>query len=289
MDRAALTRALTYAQANLDGDVSLIALAKAANCSPPYFNRRFSQLMLETPKQYTARLRLERAALRLLLLDENILPIALDCGFPNHETFSRAFRRRFRVAPKTFRAFGRLPKTPPQEAPYLAKAAAPRFLSRTVVRAVQPMALAFIRHTGPYDQVPTSNWDKLMDWARRRGLPEPFVFLGIAQDAPGITPPEKLRFDAAIRVPGEFRSEKLVGCQRLAGGLFALTTSVGPFDALPHAYRDIFKRLLADKTLACEGVPCLEFYRVNRVVADLAIVHTEIGIPIRLRTAELPL
>jgi hypothetical protein len=34
MDQAALTRSLTYAQANLDGDVSLGALAAAANCSP---------------------------------------------------------------------------------------------------------------------------------------------------------------------------------------------------------------------------------------------------------------
>jgi hypothetical protein len=33
----------------------------------------------------------------------------------------------------------------------------------------------------------------------------------------------------------------------------------------------------------CLGVPCLEFYRVNRVVADLAIVNTEIAIPVRRR------
>jgi AraC family transcriptional regulator len=288
MDRAALTRALTFVQANLDGDVSLRALAVAANCSPPYFNRCFSQMMAETPKQYTLRLRLERAALRLLLLDESILNIALDCGFTNHETFSRAFRRRFLVAPKTFRASGRLPKSSRQEVPHLIDAAGPQSLSRTVVRALQPMSLAFIRHTGPYEKVPTSYWDKLIDWARRRRLAEPYVLVGIAHDAPGITPPEHLRFDAAIRVPLEFRSERVVGHQRLAGGLFAFTTSVGPFDSLPVAYGTIFKRILADQTLACDGVPCLEFYRVNRVVADLAIVHTEIGVPVRRKSAIAP-
>src|SRR5262245_15713431 len=111
MDRAALTRSLTYIQANLDGDVSLDALAVVANCSPPYFSRQFTQMMAETPKQYTSRLRLERAALRLVLLEDSILNIALDCGFSNHETFSRNFRRRFGVTPHTFRADGRLPKT----------------------------------------------------------------------------------------------------------------------------------------------------------------------------------
>ena len=144
------------------------------------------------------------------------------------------------------------------------------------------MSLAFSRHTGPYDQVPTNCWDALVDWARRRQLPEPYVLLGIAQDAPGITPEEKLRFDAAIRVPAPFRSEKLVGYQHFTGGLFALTTSVGPFSTLPSAYSEIFKRVRGDRTLACEGVPCLEFYRVNPLVADIAIVHTEIGVPVRL-------
>ncbi len=283
MDQAALTRSLTYAQANLDGDISLSALAAAANCSPPYFSRRFSQMMAESPKQYTQRLRLERAALRLVLLDDNILDIALDCGFSNHETFSRAFRRHFRVCPSTFRAQGKLPKAQ-QDLPHGLNAATPEFLSRTVVRTLQPMSLAFIRHTGPYEQVPVTYWAKLIDWARRRYLPEPLVLLGIAQDAPGITPAKRLRFDAAVRVPQEFRSEKLVGHQWFAGGLFAMTTNVGPFTSIPTAYKEVFRRVQADKTLACDGVPCVEFYRVNRVIADLAIVHTEICIPVRHRS-----
>jgi AraC-like DNA-binding protein len=47
MNQAAMPRALTYVQANLNGDVSLDVLAAAANCSPPYFSRRSTQLMAE--------------------------------------------------------------------------------------------------------------------------------------------------------------------------------------------------------------------------------------------------
>lgn len=282
VDQASLIRSLTYAQANLDRDISLAALAAAANCSSPYFSRRFTRLMGETPKQYTSRLRLERAALRLVLLKDRVLDIALDCGYANHETFSRAFRRRFRVTPQTYRAIGSPPLSS-REPPHRAVAAKPEFLSRTVVRELQPMSLAFIRHTGPYEQVPLDSWDKLVDWARRRALAAPYILMGVARDAPGITDPARLRFDAAIRVPREFRSGKVVGHQRFEGGLFAFTTSVGPFTSLPAAYREIFGRVLADKSLACDGVPCVEFYRVNRVAADLAIVHTEIGVPVRRR------
>lgn len=283
MDAAALTRSLTYIQANLDGDVSLEALAAVANCSAPYFARRFADMMSETPKQYTSRLRLERAVLRLVLLEDSILNIALDCGFSCHETFSRAFRRRFGVAPHTCRTEGRLPKAAEQEVPQRVDAATPVSLSRTVVRTLQPMSLAFIRHTGPYEHVPISSWDRLADWARRHNIPQPYVLLGIAHDAPGITKPQNLRFDAAIRVPGEFRSGRIVGHQRFAGGLFAFTTSVGPFVSLPAAYKEVFRRVRSDRSLECVGVPCLEFYRVNRVEADLAIVNTEIGIPVRYR------
>lgn len=283
MDTADLTRSLTYIQANLDGNLSLEALAAVAGCSPPWFARRFAGMMSETPKQYTSRLRLERAALRLVLLDDGILDIALDCGFGNHETFSRAFRRRFGVTPQAFRRKGRLPRAAKQELPQRVDAATPVSLSSTVVRTLQPMSLAFIRHTGPYEDVPIGLWDKLVDWARRHDIPAPYVLLGIAHDAPGITKPEKLRFDAAIRVPREFRSGRRVGHQRLPGGLFAFTTSVGPFTSLPAAYMEIFQRVGANRSLACIGVPCLEFYHVNRVVADLAIVNTEIAIPVRRR------
>ena len=283
MDPAALTRSLTYIQANLDGDLSLETLAQVTGCSPPYFARRFADMMAETPKQYTSRLRLERAALRLVLLDDGILDIALDCGFSCHETFSRAFRRRFGVAPHAFRGKGRLPTTPEQDLPQHVDAATPVSLSSTVVRTLQPMSLACIRHTGPYENVPIGSWDTLVDWARRHDIPAPYVLLGIAHDAPGITAPGNLRFDAAIRVPGEFRSGRRVGHQQFGGGLFALTTSVGPFTSLPAAYKEIFRRMRQDRSLVCLGVPCLEFYRVNRVVADLAIVNTEIAIPVRRR------
>jgi AraC family transcriptional regulator len=295
MDPAALTRSLTYIQANLDGDLSLQALAAVAGCSAPYFARRFAGMMAQTPKQYTSRLRLERAALRLVLLDDGVLDIALDCGFSCHETFSRAFCRRFGVAPLAFRQKGRLPAAVDaaadtaagQELPQRVDAATPVSLSSTVVRTLQPMSLAFIRQTGPYEHVPIVFWDTIIDWARLHDIPAPYVLLGIAHDAPGITKPENLRFDAAIRVPGEFRSGRRVGHQRFAGGLFAFTTSVGPLVSLPAAYREIFRRW-NDRTLACLGVPCLEFYRVNRVVADLAIVNTEIAIPVRRRCKSHP-
>src|SRR5262245_3171798 len=115
---------LVHIQANLDQDLSLDALAKRVRLSPFHFHRIFRSTIGETPKQYTQRLRLERAANRLIVHDATILDIALDSGFQNHETFSREFKRRFQVTPSAYRNWGRgrvkagVPSEPPLDQLY---------------------------------------------------------------------------------------------------------------------------------------------------------------------------
>ena len=58
----------------------------------------------ETPKQYIQRLRLERAAARLISSNEAVLDVALASGFDSHEVFTRAFRRHFGRTPSAYRA-----------------------------------------------------------------------------------------------------------------------------------------------------------------------------------------
>jgi len=90
-----------------DGDVSLAALAGEAGLSPSHLQRVFVQAVGETPKQLTLRLRLERAAALLLARRDPVLDIALVCGFASHEVFTRAFQRRFGMAPLRYRQRGR--------------------------------------------------------------------------------------------------------------------------------------------------------------------------------------
>jgi AraC family transcriptional regulator len=88
---------------HLDEDVSLKALAEKAGWSPSHFQRKFKQVVGETPKQYTLRLRLERAAARLASRDASVFAIAAAEGFASHEVFLRAFRRRFSCTPSEYR------------------------------------------------------------------------------------------------------------------------------------------------------------------------------------------
>jgi AraC family transcriptional regulator len=97
---------LKFAAEHPDGDVSLQALAREVGLSPFHLHRMFSAVAGETPKQYTLRLRLDRAAGRLLTSRNTALDIALECGFQSHEVFSRAFRRRFGINPAAYRKRG---------------------------------------------------------------------------------------------------------------------------------------------------------------------------------------
>ena len=84
----------------------MAALADKAGLSAFHLHRVFSAAAGETPKQFTLRLRLGRAAAMLLTSDDSVLDIALGCGFQSHEAFCRAFRKRFGMTPSGYRARG---------------------------------------------------------------------------------------------------------------------------------------------------------------------------------------
>jgi AraC family transcriptional regulator len=98
-----LQRALKYARRNPGRNVRLSHLAAETGQSLFHAHRALRAVLGETPKQFTLRLRVDRAAAALIGSQASILDIALDCGFESHEAFCRAFRRRFRMSPSDYR------------------------------------------------------------------------------------------------------------------------------------------------------------------------------------------
>jgi AraC family transcriptional regulator len=278
---------LVHIQAHLEGDLGLAALSRKAGLSPFHLQRRFKAAIGETPKAYTSRLRLERGAFRLLAHDSSVLDIALECGFQHPETFLRAFRRHFGRTPSEYREWVRGQASAWQEtgAEDFSQGASAFEISATKVVPLRPVHLAFRRHLGRYDSVPESLFHDLEAWAARRRLSGPPVWMGIGHDAPGTTPPERLRFDAALVVPGPFAPEGNIGHQLLAGGLFAVTTHAGPYETLAAAYAAIFPRLLALPGYQFVGLPAVEIYHTTRVNVRYHLTHTDLCLPVVGRPA----
>jgi len=283
-DWETLTPLLVYIQANLDQDLALATLGSRANLSPHHLQRVFKAAIGETPKAYVTRLRVERAAFCLLAHESPVAEIAANCGFQNPETFIRAFRRRFGVSPRAYRKSQRAAMAGWNKERKVSLTGNGYELSRTRVINIRPVHVAFRRHIGPYEDVPESLFDELERWASRRRLKPPRIWAGIGHDAPMATPPEKLRFDAALVMPGPFEPSGLIGCQQLSGGPHAVTTHVGPYETLGAAYAEIFPRLAAFKEYDLVALPALEVYHAARISVRFALNHTDICLPLRRKT-----
>jgi AraC-like DNA-binding protein len=90
-------------------EMSLATPSQRAGWSAFHFQRVFHRFANETPKAYVQRLRLERGAALLLTSDRSVANVAFACGFTSHESFTRAFRRRFGISPRAYRDRGPRP------------------------------------------------------------------------------------------------------------------------------------------------------------------------------------
>jgi AraC family transcriptional regulator len=154
------------------------------------------------------------------------------------------------------------------------------------VQQLQPIPLAFIRNLGPYVDVDATLFDQLLAWAKSKQLlTGANLLLGIGHDAPTITPPDKLRFDACLAVPEPFTAEGKIGCQTLPAGHFAIVSYIGPYGpTLEQAYPQIFQQVAHLKQYDLIGLPIIEIYRTTHINPNYDLNHTDICIPITQKT-----
>jgi transcriptional regulator GlxA family with amidase domain len=92
-----------WAQAHVEADLGVAALAKRAAMSPRNFARVFAREVGETPARWVERTRVEAARRLLEESTAGVEEIASRSGFASAETLRRAFLRRVRVTPAAYR------------------------------------------------------------------------------------------------------------------------------------------------------------------------------------------
>ena len=257
-----------------------------------HFHRIFREVIGEPVKEHIRRLRVERAAYRLKVSEETILHIALDAGFKTHESFTRAFTRQFHITPIDFRNnFLRASHE-------RKKQAQPKYIAEYGVKAesafrqvqlehVRPIIVAFVRHVGPYDKLLDKDspmsllWEELFKWGNVNKLINiDSLLIGIPQDDPSITPPEKQRFDICVQIP-EFRNPSgHIGCQTISAGMFGVSRHYGSFDHLAEAYMQIYDSLVATGKYTLRTQTPFEVYGYSNVKGDIRIHFTDVYLPV---------
>lgn len=297
-------RVVEHIDRHLDEPLELEALARVANFSAFHFHRLFAAWMGETLGAYLRRRRLEVAASRIVT--QPALPItqvALAVGFGSNEAFARAFKSRFGLSPSAWRAaererrlgnLGRLnsnldqsPSKPDQAAAGLgAKHGASGNLVQEAAMQVklidrQPVTVAYLRYVGPPGKPVSDFWmNTVYPWMVTNdliGRPR----YGISPDDPGITAPEKWRYDACVEVPQGFTGAGRHLETTIPGGKYATARFKGTGAEIGGAWESLLRDWLPDSGMQLDSRPIFEYYPSDaRYESETGIFECDICIPV---------
>jgi len=291
---ARVNRVIDYIEANISEDLSLKELADVAHFSPFHFHRIFRGMVGETLNDFIQRIRVEKAAAKLVLNPKkSVTEIAFECGFSSSSAFARLFRETYGMSASDWRSRGQLQygKNSKMESKdrqsisnngkdfdvflyytqgiinqlWRVKMKNKEIQTNVEVKDMPELYVAYIRHIGPYkgdQELFGKLFNKLMAWAGPRSLlrfPETKV-MTIYYDNPDITDESRLRTDACITVPEDTQVEGEIGKNKIPAGKYA----VAHFEITPDQYQDAWNAVyggwLPESGYQPEDGPCYELY-----------------------------
>ncbi len=265
-----INRVIDYIEANLDKNLSLETLSEVACFSRYHFHRLFGAVTGEPLGQFIQRVRLERAASKLIRYPtKSITQVAFESGFSSSAGFARAFKEAFGMSARVWRAEGhrensnlrkdesnsdkrasktRKDYTVPSlyiESNIMTQTwritvkEKPQIQATVEARGIPEMQVAYVRHIGPYSGdsgLFKGLIGKLMRWAGPRGLlrfPDTKLLI-VYYDNPSITDESRLRTDVCITVPEGTPAEGEIGRMAIPGG----RNAVARFEITPDHFGD---------------------------------------------------
>ena len=275
--RIRIQKAIDHINRHLAEDLPLDVLADAACFSSFHFHRIFSLMVGETPADFVNRVRLERAANKLLMQSSHsITQVALDCGFSSSATFSRSFKKHFGISATQWREESKKSKTESK----MGKAAASR---EVYIEGVQNILQSHIEGSRTMNvtitQLPTYHiayavnmegyghekmdavWRTICSWGGSHGLFGPDTkIIGISFDNPDITPKDKCRYYACITVPPGTVTPAGIHVMDLPGCAYAVQHFEGKEDGISGAYKELYHQWLPESGYQPANSPCYEIY-----------------------------
>jgi AraC family transcriptional regulator len=291
-----------YISQNLTGDVSLETIAGIANYSPFHFQKIFTEAVLETPKQYVIRLRLERAAHFLMIFPNlAINEIATGCGFSSDSIFSRAFKNYYGISADKFR---KLPGNKMQEikkkinpsereqdkswispiSDIQEKIASVKLSSTPAVCTLYSFQIACIQTTLSHRENISFAYKSLIRWAIPQKLITPSTrYFGIWLDIPYLTPPDKCRYLCGIEISSDIKPAKGIVVLNFNKGLYInykmtgnINKTLNSLIALNHNYIDSMGYSISEMI-------CYEQFEKSPAEDLYEEIHRSLLIPIKIK------
>lgn len=251
---------------------SLDELASYCHTSKFHFHRLFKAITGETVHQLSSRLRLEKAAARLIYARQlAITDIAYEFGFSSSANFSKAFQLYYLCSPSEYRKL----KNRSKESSKFGKAS--NSLKRdNVSTLIMPNGieikkrsdkrLAYLRARGAYEpEKIAAMFQRLNDWTGRNQIDvsdEPIFMVNWSDTF--IAEQNLWTYDVGIVVPDNCNAEDDIQIQNLVGGVVAEGCfSLHPKDfaeELQHAWDDFLGGWFINSNHQLSHKPSYEYY-----------------------------
>lgn len=148
------------------------------------------------------------------------------------------------------------------------------------IRTIDPIRVAAVRHTGPYEECETA-WKTLMEWACPANLcVDGTRYIGVGYDNPEDTPPAAIRYDACMTIAEDVIPEGDVREMTIDGGQYATVTYKGPYSGLKNIYHWLYAKWLPENGYRYAMKPCFEVYLNDPANTPPEDLVTEIWAPV---------
>jgi AraC family transcriptional regulator len=270
-----MLRVLEHIHTNPAGDLSLDALADVAAMSRFHWHRVFHAMTGETCAQAVRRIRLNRAACWLVRTEWPVAEVAARVGYPSAQSFGRAFKSAYGMAPVQFRTSGK------EDAPHLLQRKGDIPMFDVVTETAPARRLAAIAHRGPYIEVGRAFETAGAMIGARNLWPQTRGMAAVYLDDPSAVEPQDLRAFAGFElIEGAALPD---GFEEIAipGGPVARLRFRGPYAGLHKGYDHLYCTWLPNSGRDPGDAPAYEVYVNTPGDVAPADLLTDICLPLK--------
>ena len=276
-----IERVVDYLIDHLDGDVDLHRLAEEAFLSPYHFHRVYHGMTGETVAETVRRLRLHRAAVKLISSDIAIATLAAEAGYGSVQAFNRAFRDSHGSPPAAYRAKQARSAALQGKHPQSSLTAQEKSMFKVTITDAQPYRVVALRHEGDYMNIGNA-FGRLSIWAAGHGLMDAGVrYFAIYYDDPAAKPASELTSDACLMIAEGVPVPKEYRVLHTPGGRCAMLVYKGPYSNLEKPYKWLFGEWLPTSGEEPDDQPAFEEYLNDARTTPPAELLTAIYVPLK--------
>ena len=263
---------INFIETHYSRPISIKELEGISYYSYRNLQRIFKYTCGETIGAFQKRIRVERGYKLALYTNESMTEIALEVGFENLASFSKAFKQHFGVSPKEARANKAFLFERHAILPIASKAE----LKPEIV--YMPPMKVYYRST----QTEYVNEEIEALWSEFMGFDFPALgteYFGVVADEPLITDTIRCRYDACASM--QARGKRLPS-KLLFGGRYAKFIHRGSYDSIDETYQKIYGGWILTTDLEFSPLPIVEHYVKHDSNTELELDYlTGILIPIQ--------